>query len=80
MHPLNHMLRVVTGALLLPALSLNAAAWTPNPSTEITPATCKLEPESQCTQAVFVDLQAPGLDINHASLPQARFDRGIAGE
>ena len=76
MYTLDHLLRAVAGTLLLvPVLSLNAVAWTADPSAEITPATCKLEPESQCTQAVFIDLQAPGLDINHASLPQARFDR-----
>ncbi len=52
------------------------SAWTDNLSSKQKgPRTCQLEPESQCTQAVFLDLDAPGLDMNHASMPQIRLDR-----
>lgn len=51
-------------------------AWSDNlPSDSKGPMTCKLEPESQCTQGVFIGLKAPGLDMNHASMPQIRLDR-----
>ena len=51
-------------------------AWSENlPANSKTPTTCKLEPESQCTQGIFIDLKAPGLDMNHASMPQIRLDR-----
>jgi len=67
----------LTAAILLfsPLLALNVGAWTADPTGENAPTTCKLEPESQCTQAVFIGLEAPGLDMNHASLPQVRFDK-----
>ena len=35
---------------------------------------CKLIPEAQCTQAVRIGLQAPGLDMRHASMAQMRLD------
>ena len=51
-------------------------AWSENlPTDSKGPSTCKLEPESQCTQGVFMDLNAPGLDMNYASMAQIRLDR-----
>ena len=35
---------------------------------------CKHEPEAQCTQAVRIGLEAPGIDWNHSSLVQMRLD------
>lgn len=72
-----HRIRqAITASLLFsPLLAVNVGAWDANPTGENTPSTCKLEPESQCTQAVFIGLEAPGLDMNHASLPQVRFDK-----
>ncbi len=35
---------------------------------------CKLEPEAQCTSAVRVGLNAPGLNMNHASMEKMRLD------
>lgn len=35
---------------------------------------CKPEPESQCTQAVYVGLQAPGVAWNNSSMVQIRLD------
>lgn len=67
--PLYSMIFVV-----LSAAAFNAGAWIDHPSTDIVPTTCKLEPESQCTQGVFIGLQAPGLDMHHASMPQIRLD------
>lgn len=76
MHTPTPILHAAAGILSLSLLlTAQALAWTANPSVEDAPTTCKLEPESQCTQGVFIGLEAPGLDMNHASLPQARFDR-----
>jgi len=36
---------------------------------------CRLEPEAQCTQAVRIGLQAPGLDMHDASMPNMRLDQ-----
>jgi uncharacterized protein YjbI with pentapeptide repeats len=67
-------LRPLAAVLLL--TSLQAAAWTDKlPANNTAPSTCRLEPEAQCTQAVYIGLQAPGLDMNHASMPQIRLDR-----
>jgi uncharacterized protein YjbI with pentapeptide repeats len=35
---------------------------------------CKLEPESQCTSAVRIGLQAPGVDMHNASMASMRLD------
>lgn len=61
--------------LTLTVAAVEASAWTNDLSKDASsPATCKLEPEAQCTQAVYIGLQAPGLDMNHASMPQIRLD------
>ena len=35
---------------------------------------CKLEPEAQCTSAVRIGLNAPGVDMNNASMATMRLD------
>ncbi len=56
-------------------ISTPGFSWTDK--TETLPDTnslCKHEPEAQCTQAVRIGLQAPGIDWNRASLVQIRLD------
>ena len=35
---------------------------------------CKLEPESQCTSAIRIGLQAPGVDMHQSSMASMRLD------
>lgn len=68
---------VTTGlsALLLASVSATAHAWTDDiEKLDDANSICKLEPESQCTSAVRVGLNAPGLDMNHASMEKMRLD------
>lgn len=66
-------------AVLVPLLILTGAsaaqAWTDNPDKQgdINSA-CKLEPDAQCTSAMRIGLNAPGLDMNHASMEKMRLD------
>lgn len=65
-----------TLATLLATLYLPAAiAWTDKVDTlDNANSLCKLEPDAQCTDAVRVGLNAPGLDMNHASMEKMRLD------
>ncbi|MEW7992233.1 MAG: pentapeptide repeat-containing protein [Candidatus Thiodiazotropha sp.] len=56
--------------------ALQASAWTDR----ITDGThvnsvCELTPEAQCSWAILIDLQAPGVDMHESSLASARLDR-----
>lgn len=61
--------------LLLSSTLTAAHAWTGN-TDELADANtvCKLEPGAQCTSAVRVGINAPGLDMNHASMEKMRLD------
>ncbi|MCU7885257.1 MAG: pentapeptide repeat-containing protein [Candidatus Thiodiazotropha sp. (ex Lucinoma annulata)] len=53
-----------------------AMAWTDNiTETAYVNTICKLEPEAQCSWAILIDLQAPGVDMHESSLASARLDR-----
>ncbi len=53
----------------------DAGAWSDKVSSaDDANSICKLEPEAQCTQAIRIGLQAPGLDMNHASMANMRLD------
>lgn len=67
-------LTLTVSALLLSTFAISASAWTDKPQEAANSAPCKLEPEAQCTQAVMIGLQAPGIDMNHASMAQIRLD------
>ncbi len=55
--------------------SSSGYSWTDNTnSLQDTNTLCKHEPEAQCTQAVRIGLQAPGLDWHASSLVQMRLD------
>ena len=57
------------------ALSSVVLAWTDKVETLSDANTlCKPEPEAQCTQAVRIGLQAPGVDWRNSSLAQMRLD------
>jgi len=70
--------RVVTAglsALLLASLSSGAHAWTDEiDKLNDVNGVCKLEPDAQCTSAIRIGLNAPGLDMNHASMEKMRLD------
>ena len=52
-----------------------ANAWTDKIETlKDVNSICKLEPESQCTSAVRIGLQAPGIDMHNASMATMRLD------
>ncbi len=71
----SNVLSTVFVAAALCSTSFHSGAWTDKPrESASSPSTCRLEPEAQCTQAVFIGLQAPGLDMHHASMPQIRLD------
>ncbi len=64
-------------ALMVSAsFSVPASAWTDN-ITEgaYVNTTCKFEPGAQCSWAIRIDAQAPGVDMHEASMASARFDR-----
>ncbi|MCP4993269.1 MAG: hypothetical protein GY934_05725, partial [Gammaproteobacteria bacterium] len=67
---------LASGLALLFGVALNASAWTDN-ITEgaYVNSVCKLEPEAQCSWAILVDVQAPGVDMHESSLASARLDR-----
>lgn len=65
----------LAGALILVFSAPVALAWRDSPDPgEDANAVCKLEPEAQCTQAIRIGLQAPGVDMNHASMANMRLD------
>lgn len=61
--------------LMAAFLVTGAQAWTDNIDIlEDVNTICKLEPESQCTSAVRIGLQAPGVDMHNASMASMRLD------
>ena len=73
---LQHQIRLTAlGALLMASAMPVAYAWTDNID-KLTDANsaCKLEPEAQCSSSVHIGLNAPGLDMNHASMEKMRLD------
>lgn len=68
-------LRFGLTALLLSSPVTVTHAWTGNVEELVDANTvCKLEPGAQCTSAVRVGINAPGLDMNHASMEKMRLD------
>ena len=69
-------LRFGLSTLLLSSSFTVAHAWTGDID-NLTDANtaCKLEPGAQCTSAVRVGINAPGLDMNHSSMEKMRSDR-----
>ena len=61
------------GGLLATILVSGAHAWTDNIEIlEDVNTICKLEPESQCTFAIRIGVQAPGVDTHQASMASMR--------
>lgn len=53
-----------------------AMAWTENiTESAYVNTVCKLEPEAQCSWAILIDVDAPGVDMHESSLASARLDR-----
>jgi len=68
-------LRAVLAPLLLLTGAPVALAWTDNTDKLVDiNSVCKLEPDAQCTSAIRIGLNAPGLDMNHASMEKMRLD------
>lgn len=68
-------LRTVLALLLLLTGASVAQAWTDNTDKLVDINTvCKLEPGAQCTSAIRIGLNAPGLNMNHASMEKMRLD------
>lgn len=66
---------LLAASFLFVAPAPDAGAW----SDKITNAdnanmVCKLEPASQCTSAVLMGLQAPGVDMHESSMASMRLD------
>ena len=77
MHYQNPKLRIARflAVSMCVTLSSVAIAWTDKIETLSDANTlCKPEPEAQCTQAVRIGLQAPGVDWRNSSLAQMRLD------
>ncbi len=70
-------LRKSLSVLLIP-LCFNAVtsyAWTDDVATlKDVNTVCKLEPEAQCTSAVRIGLNAPGVDMHNSSMATMRLD------
>lgn len=61
--------------LLLCSVFGVAHAWTENINKLADDnSLCKMEPEAQCTSAVRVGVNAPGVNMNHASMEKMRLD------
>lgn len=75
---MNHLMRKSLSLLCgLSAVFLVNGAWAWTDNIELLKdvnTICKLEPESQCTSAVRIGLQAPGIDMNGSSMAQMRLD------
>lgn len=60
---------------MLCGYAVTANAWTDDISTlKDINTVCKLEPEAQCTSAIRIGLNAPGVDMNHSSMTTMRLD------
>ncbi|MBT2989194.1 MAG: pentapeptide repeat-containing protein [Candidatus Thiodiazotropha sp. (ex Ctena orbiculata)] len=56
--------------------ALQAGAWTDKITDDAhVNSVCELTPEAQCSWAILIDLQAPGVDMHESSLASARLDR-----
>jgi uncharacterized protein YjbI with pentapeptide repeats len=65
------------GSILLAGAITNAAAWTEPDKimdTAYVNTTCKFEPEAQCSWAVRVGAQIPGVDMRDSSMASMRLD------
>ncbi|MCU7807339.1 MAG: pentapeptide repeat-containing protein [Candidatus Thiodiazotropha sp. (ex Semelilucina semeliformis)] len=61
---------------LIGSWHLPALAWTENiTESAYVNTVCKLEPEAQCSWAILIDVDAPGIDMHESSLASARLDR-----
>ncbi|MDH5600091.1 MAG: pentapeptide repeat-containing protein [Gammaproteobacteria bacterium] len=67
-------LQTVTALLLLLTGTSVTLAWSDSTDKADINTACKLEPEAQCTSAIRKGLNAPGLDMNHASMEKMRLD------
>lgn len=67
---------LLTIAILINIIFQNSVfAWTDDIDSLVDVNTlCKLEPEAQCTSAVRIGIDAPGVDMNHASMTTMRLD------
>ena len=66
---------LVIFSCLMSGYSTVVNAWTDDiASIEDVNTLCKLEPEAQCTSAVRIGLNAPGIDMNNASMSTMRLD------
>ncbi|MDH5472329.1 MAG: pentapeptide repeat-containing protein [Gammaproteobacteria bacterium] len=62
-------------SMLLTAYMASVNAWTKDIETlDDANTLCKLEPDAQCTSAVRVGLQAPGVDMHDATMEAMRLD------
>lgn len=62
--------------VLLLGFTTQSLAWTDNiTETAYVNKVCKLEPEAQCSWAILIDTNAPGIDMHESSLASARLDR-----
>ena len=61
--------------LFITGYMMTVSAWTDEVDTlGNVNSTCKLEPEAQCSWAVRVNVQAPGVDMHESSMASMRLD------
>lgn len=78
MHPAKHPNPLSLACLFLVSCLwlVEAGAWTDKiTETAYVNSVCQLIPEAQCSWAILIDLQAPGVDMHESSLASARLDR-----
>lgn len=70
-----HLVPAGLATLLLCSTFGLAHAWTENvDKLSNENSLCKMEPEAQCTSAVRVGVNAPGVNMSHASMEKMRLD------
>lgn len=63
-------------SILVAGMAAQAQAWMDKiPEGHDVNTLCKLEPEAQCSWAVRIGVQAPGVDLHDASLSSMRLDK-----
>ena len=76
MHKPIQIASAAISSLLLSSIFSHALAWSDDiENLKDINTVCKLEPEAQCTSAIRIELQAPGVNMNHSSMEKMRLDR-----
>ena len=76
MHKPIQVVSAALSTLLVSSIFSLALAWSDDiENLKDVNTVCKLEPEAQCTSAIRIELQAPGINMSHSSMEKMRLDR-----